>query len=202
MGSVEARCSRPLTLRTFGGYPVGRRLSTEQGSRPGHSPWLGMFERSQSCSWRHPPAETEGAHAAWKTFATASGQRSSRGFRTSMKTCGCRPPLASGRRRSSRVLARAFGEASLGGRRLELWTVGCIDVRRSERAHAIGLWARSRGPTLVAHERRQRVRFGGATASRQGSGALPPPRASAREWQPIDPKPATRRQARKPLEAG
>jgi hypothetical protein len=40
------------------------------------------------------------------------------------------------------------------------------------------------------------VRFGGATASRQGSGALPPPRASARAWQPIGPKPATRRQAR------
>jgi hypothetical protein len=46
MGSVEARCSRPLTLRTFGGYPVGRKLSIEQGSRPSHTPWLGMFERS------------------------------------------------------------------------------------------------------------------------------------------------------------
>jgi len=114
-----------------------------------------------------------------------------------MKTCGCRPPLASGRRRSSRVLARAFGEVSSpvegvssSGRSVPLT---CSDRNGLMR---LGSWLANRGPFLVAHERRQRVRFGGATASRQGSGALPPPRAQAREWQPIGPKPATRRQAR------
>jgi hypothetical protein len=48
MGSVETRCSRPLTLKSFGGCPLlERQLSGEHDSRPNHEfRWFGMFERS------------------------------------------------------------------------------------------------------------------------------------------------------------
>jgi hypothetical protein len=47
VGSVEARCPRPLTLRTSGGWPRSKgdfRSST--AVVPATPQWLGMFERS------------------------------------------------------------------------------------------------------------------------------------------------------------
>lgn len=71
-----------------------------------------------------------------------------------------------------------------------------IDVRRPERAHATGPLRRLDASRTAVHERCQRVRLGEAPASRQSCGASPHLAPSARAWQPIGPKPASRRQAR------
>jgi hypothetical protein len=115
-----------------------------------------------------------------------------------MNTCGdCprRPAVAAllaGARKSVRAgLLRWKAPRAREGRR--------IDVLRRERAHAIGSSvkvARSGVPRPAVHERCQRVRLGEAAVSRKSCGAFSPPRAQARAWQPIGPKPASRRQAR------
>jgi hypothetical protein len=202
MGSVEARCPRSLTLRTFGGCR-GRKATFDrawQSSRPPPS-GSGCSKGPRSCSWKHPLAETEEAHAALKTFATASGQRSSRGFRTSMNTCGDCPRrpavaarLAGARKGVRKGLLRRKAPRALEGRR--------IDVHRREGVHANGSLARSGAPPRPPTRGVRGFRSGEAAVSRESCGAFPHPRAQARGWQPIGPKPASRRQARSRWRSG
>lgn len=114
-----------------------------------------------------------------------------------MNTCGdCRRWPADGRH-SSQALERAFAKQALerafAGQAFDedacadplRWkaprALECrrIDVLRQERAHATGPLARESASRTAAHERCQRVRLGGALASRQSGGASLPPGAQS-----------------------
>lgn len=70
MGRAEARCSRPLSLRSFGGCPGRKATFTAGDGRPNHFPVVwGVSSGPWSCSWKHPLAEVVGAHAALKARA-------------------------------------------------------------------------------------------------------------------------------------
>jgi hypothetical protein len=132
---------------------------------------------------------------------TANGQRSSRGFRTSMNTCGScrrRPAATAAPRGPSKGSARRSSPVegtSSSGRSDALTCSGGNGLTRQ------GHWGAQAPQYSVGHERCQRARIGKASARRQSGGAFTPPHPQGlvprgRAWWPVDPKPALRRQAR------
>jgi hypothetical protein len=80
--SVETRCSRPLTLRTFGGRPDREETFDRKAAVPTAPQWFGMFERSsvvlvETCICRSRTKRTRPG----RRTRIASEQGSSRGFK-------------------------------------------------------------------------------------------------------------------------
>jgi len=192
--SVETRCSRPLTLRTFGGSLDRRATSgrTRQSSQP-RFVVVRMFERSSVVLvGTFHLQKSYGRTRPGRRTRTAGEQRSSRCLRTPMNTCGeC--PAGQREHSSTRVLARA---AHVG---LVRWKAPRSRKGRPHWRAPAGTGSRDweigrsafpfRPPREVSEGQ-----LGRATASRQGCGALSTG-ARAPAWWPNGPKPAPCRQA-------
>jgi hypothetical protein len=114
-----------------------------------------------------------------------------------VNTCGDCPRWPAARSHSSQALERAFAKQASerafagqaleraharilsGGRHLELWKVGALTCTGGNGLTRLGLWRANSAPRPAVHERCQRVRFGGAPASRQSCGASLPPGAKS-----------------------
>lgn len=114
-----------------------------------------------------------------------------------MNTCGDCPRRPAVGSRSSQALERAFAKQTSerafasrrskgrlnwvlsGGRHLELWNVGALTCADGNGLTRLRLWRATSAPRTAVYERCQRVRFGGAPASRQSSGASLPPGAQS-----------------------
>jgi hypothetical protein len=201
VGSVEARCSRPLTLRVCGGCLrfMGKPVVENMAVVPTtfSRGWGVRVVRGRARGNIHLQKSTKRTRPLTRP-RTAGDEGSSRCSRASMNTCGGLSPPASGGS-APHALPRggscwsSSAEGASSSRK-----IGCIDVPRSEPAQVVGIRALTRhGP--AARKRRQRVRCDEVAASRTSCGPYPTAQresAQPRAWQSIGPKPASCRQAR------
>jgi hypothetical protein len=179
---------------------IERPFPIERGSRSSRSPGgLECSSGPQSCSLKQSFAKAVEAHAASKTLAKVTSQRSSRSFRASMNPCGIPPRWPVGAE-----LPQGHAQAR-PERRLFRWQAprsrkaGGVDALRWKRAHMSGIWC-GFGRPLPLFERVPEVCPADPSDSRQSCGGSPP---SARKRPGAEPTEAGRAPSMaRPSEAG